>query len=413
MTGVRRQRWNHPSTWGLRRRLMVAITLGVTFGAVALLAVQWLVTRELLRHSIATVGISRTETSGTEVSGTEMSSTEVSGTDVSGSFTGNVGDQVTDQVLGGLAWGSLGLLVVFVGLGLFLSWWLGNSLRHMRAITTVAAAVGAGNLDQRVRLTGADAEIQGLADTFDAMLDRLDAAFTAQRRFIQGAAHELRTPLATERMALEAPLYQGQVPDSLKPAFEAALAANYKQEHLVAALLRLAQVEAADGVAAVPVDLIALMRELVGERAETAEAAGVTVALEPGRGRPAGPVATDPDLLRLAIGNLLDNAIGHNVTGGRVKVTVAAQGDRCDIVIVNTGEGLTEDQVARLAEPFNRGDRSRLAGGGLGLGLTLVDAIARKLGGGLTLAANPAGGEGWPGAPGGGLTARFTLPVSP
>ncbi|MDR1798694.1 MAG: HAMP domain-containing protein, partial [Bifidobacteriaceae bacterium] len=252
MAEPRRQRWNRPSTWGLRLRLMVVITLSVTLGALALLASQWFVTRELLRHSIATV---------------EVSSTDGTGTDVTGSFAGSAGDQVTDQVLGGLAWGSLGLLVVFIGLGLYLSWWLGNSLRHLRIIATAAAAVNAGNLDRRVQLTGADAEIQDLADAFDAMLDRLDAAFTAQRRFIQGAAHELRTPLATERMALEAPLYQGQVPEALGPAFQAALDANYKQERLVTALLHLAQVEAADAAAASPVNLAALVRELVTERA--------------------------------------------------------------------------------------------------------------------------------------------------
>ncbi|MDR1799628.1 MAG: ATP-binding protein, partial [Bifidobacteriaceae bacterium] len=143
-----------------------------------------------------------------------------------------------------------------------------------------------------------------------------------------------------------------------------------------------------------------------------AQEAEVRVALEADRGWPQDPVATDPDLLRLAIGNLLDNAIGHNVAGGQVVVLAETAGDGCAIVIRNTGQTLTQDQVAKLTEPFNRAGQTRLAGGGLGLGLTLVDAIARHLGGRLTLTANPADAGGSDSfAPGGGLTARLTLPL--
>jgi len=112
------------------------------------------------------------------------------------------------------------------------------------------------------------------------------------------------------------------------------------------------------------------------------------------------PVAADPGLLTLAIGNLLDNAVKHNRPGGTVEVRCGETPTATWVEVSNDGADLTATDLDALREPFHRGDRSRLAGEGLGLGLALVDTVATAVGGTLHLTARPQGG----------LTARLSVP---
>ena len=243
-------------------------------------------------------------------------------------------------------------------------------------------------------------------------LDPLYDALTRQDRFIAGASHELRTPLTTTRTLLEIPLAQGRVPEDLEPAVRGALAANERSERVIAALLTLARVRHEDDAGRVgrgdgagrvrgedgPVelDLGAVVASALAEREPAAAARALRVAPPPG---PAAVAAADPELVAIAVGNLIDNAIRHNVDGGEVAVDVGSDERRAWVEVANTGADLSSADLSMLAEPFHRGDDSRLAGEGLGLGLSLVETIARSQGGSLTLTARD----------GGGLRARLAL----
>ncbi|MFB6874930.1 histidine kinase dimerization/phospho-acceptor domain-containing protein [Streptomyces sp. NPDC056323] len=142
---------------------------------------------------------------------------------------------------------SLLLLVLFTALAALLAWWAGRrSLHRLTQVTGAARRISAGStLDERLDLSGPRDEVHELGDTFDAMLDRLDRSFIAQRQFTALASHELRTPLTLQRTALEIPLAQGRVASDLKPALQRALDANARTERLIDTLLTLARGERA------------------------------------------------------------------------------------------------------------------------------------------------------------------------
>ena len=227
------------------------------------------------------------------------------------------------------------------------------------------------------------------------MLDRLSAAFDRQERFVAAASHELRTPLTTTRTALEIPLAQGRFPAEVEPDVRRALAANERSEALIATLLALARATRSPAEPADSVDLLDLARRALAERER--EAAALSLRAEV-LGAPV-LARVDAVLASIAVGNLVENAIRHNVERGRLRIS----GDEEGLLVENDGREMTEAEVSHLVEPFHRGDRTRLAGTGTGLGLTLADAVATALGGRLLLAPRP----------GGGLTARLLLPRDP
>jgi len=310
-------------------------------------------------------------------------------------------ETLADQVLPRIALWSALALAVFSGLAILAARWLSRrSFRRVAQITDLAQRITAGDLDERIDLGGRRDEVRELADTIDGMLDRLQGAFARQERFVANASHELRTPLTTTRTALEIPLAQGRIPEDLEPAIHRALAANAKSERLIAALLALAQVRRGDGQRgpdeendAPDTDLTAVVAAaLEAQSARTAELRA-TVDCEV---REALPVRVDSALLELAVGNLIGNAVRHNVPEGLVRVSAGVSHGEVHLRIENTGAQLDEHTLTTITEPFNRGDTTRLSGGpsepGLGLGLTLADEAARAWGGSLALSCRPGGG---------------------
>ncbi|HVX42330.1 MAG TPA: HAMP domain-containing sensor histidine kinase [Mycobacteriales bacterium] len=286
-----------------------------------------------------------------------------------------------------------GVAVVALGLG----WWTaGRALRPVHDITATARRVAASNLHERLALTGPRDELTDLANTFDAMLERLDASFDSQRRFVANASHELRTPLATSRTLLEVALAQDDPP--LRDTLESLLATNKRNEQLIDGLLMLARSENRD-LPRVRVDLSDVAAGAVEETAHEAGAAGirVDVVLDP------AAAAGDPVLLeRLAL-NLVRNAINHNHPGGRVAVsTRLLPSGQAELTVLNTGSVIAADQIDALYEPFHRlpGSRTDHAGG-VGLGLSIVRTIVTTHGG--TITAVPRRG--------GGLVVTVHLPV--
>ncbi|HEY4465832.1 MAG TPA: ATP-binding protein [Streptosporangiaceae bacterium] len=308
-------------------------------------------------------------------------------------------DQHRHQILRSLVWESLLALAVVAVSAVGFGWLMaGRALRSVRHITAAARRVAGSNLHERIALDGPRDELKELADTFDAMLERLDASFDGQRRFAANASHELRTPLATNRTLLEVAVAQHRVPAELRQVIESVLAANAHSERVLDGLLTLARSEN-QAIDRLPVDLSDVAAGAVEETAGEAAAAGVTVDVAPD---PA-PTTGDPILLeRLAL-NLVRNGVRHNHPGGWVTVSTrpAAEPGLVELVVSNSGPPVPPEQVGTLFEPFRRlGGRAGHAQGA-GLGLSIVRSVVQTHGGHLAASARD----------GGGLVVRIFLPA--
>ncbi len=278
------------------------------------------------------------------------------------------------------------MTVVAVGLGWMVA---GRMLGKLRTITTAARSISAGSLHARLSLAGPDDELRELGDTFDGLLARLEAAFDAERQFVANASHELRTPLARQRTLLEVALADPEPSVAgLRNTCARALAAGAQQERLIEALLTLARGQRGLNCRE-PVDLAALTGEVLLAREGEADARGLSVSAAQ------GPAVADGDarLVERLVVNLVDNAIRHNLPDGSVQVRTE-MADGCAVLsVVNTGPVIPPEDVPRLLRPFQRAGAERTGTpGGLGLGLSIVAAIAEAHGGWLRATARPEGG---------------------
>jgi signal transduction histidine kinase len=279
-------------------------------------------------------------------------------------------------------------------LGWFAAGWV---LRPLRQMTAAARTISAGNLHQRLALSGPPDEFKQLGDTFDDLLARLEGSFAAQRRFVANAAHELRTPLTVERTLLQVALADPNASaDSLRATCEELLASGRDQERVLEALLTLA-ISQRGLDRCERVDLAALAERSVDARRAEIERRG----LELTSSLRLAPAAGDPTLIERLIANLLDNAIRYNRPGGRVELWSQTDSGQAVLAVSNTGAVIAPDEIERLFEPFQRLDAERIAADGhRGLGLSIVRAIATAHNG--TAIAEP--------QPGGGLTVTVSLP---
>jgi signal transduction histidine kinase len=264
-----------------------------------------------------------------------------------------------------------------------------RAMRPLRRVTATARAISASNLHARLNLAGSYDELEDLGDTLDGLFARLEAAFESQRHFIANASHELRTPLAAERAVLQVALADpGASTESLRAACLQLLELGQQQERLIEALLTLAagQRELRDSQ---PVDLAGIAGRVVAGRREQAAAARVRVAAE----LAPATITGDPSLAEALVANLVDNAIRHNVADGQVEVTTSARDGACCLRVRNSGPVIPPGDAGRLLEPFRQLDGQRTRhGGGHGLGLAIVSAVASAHGATLTVTARPEGG---------------------
>jgi signal transduction histidine kinase len=265
-------------------------------------------------------------------------------------------------------------VMAFAGTGLG---WLvaGRVLRPLRTITATARDITASNLHKRLALPGPDHELKELGDTFDALLARLEAAFTAQSQFIANASHELRTPLARQRVVAQVALAEPDASaESLRLAHERVLAAGAQQERIIDALLTLARGQA--GIdRAEPLDLAEIAGQALRARQPEAASRGIKIYQDLRSARTAG----DPRLVERLIANLLDNSLRHNIADGNVHVRADAEGGKAVIAISNTGPHVPPTAIDSLLQPFRRlaTERTRAQDDGLGIGLSIVAAIAK------------------------------------
>ncbi len=300
-------------------------------------------------------------------------------------------DQHRSEILSSLVWESLLALAVVAIAAVGFGWLMaGRALRAVRHITDTARRVAGSNLHERIALDGPQDELKELADTFDAMLERLDASFDGQRHFAANASHELRTPLATNRTLLEVAVAQHRVPAELRQVIDTVLAASAHSELILDGLLTRPRCEN-QAIDRLPVDLSDIAAGAVEETAGEAAAAGVSVDAAPD---PA-PTTGDPILLeRLAL-NLVRNGIRHNHPGGWVTVATRATREpgMVELVVSNSGPPVPPQQVDTLFEPFRRLGGNRTGHPqGAGLGLSIVRSIVQTHSGQLAAAARDGGG---------------------
>lgn len=265
----------------------------------------------------------------------------------------------------------------------------GRVLRPLRTITATTRTITATNLHQRLALGGPRDELTDLAGTIDDLLTRLDAAFEAQRRFVANASHELRTPLARQRTVAQVALDDPDATvESLRAAHATVLAAGHQQERLIDALLMLARGQAGL-LEAEPVALATLAQRAIQARTDAIDTRRLDVQADL---QPAW-VDGDPHLLERVVSNLVDNAIRHNHACGSIRVATGTR--HCDrfVSVANTGPAVDAAAVEQLYQPFRRLDPHRNPrGDGVGLGLSIVKAIADVHGASIHTQPNPAGG---------------------
>ena len=270
---------------------------------------------------------------------------------------------------------SLITLAVVIALAAVLGWiFAGRALRPVQRITTAARAASEHDLSTRVAATGPRDELRELAETFDDMLGRLQAAFEGQQRFIANASHELRTPLAVMRATVDVVLDDPDASPGDLRAMGADIRASVDHaEHLIGALLILARndrgltVREKVDLATVAEDVLDVFDRPGGPR--------VHASLEP------AVISGDPVLAGHLIANLIDNAIRYNLAvGGDVWISTRTVASGSELTVANTGPVVDLADVGRIFQPFERLS-DRTSRDGFGLGLAIVASIAAIHGG--------------------------------
>ena len=280
------------------------------------------------------------------------------------------------------------LVAVLLVFGLLGGWLLaGRMLAPLTRITDATRLAATGSLSQRIELEGRQDEFRELADSFDTMLARLEAHVAEQQRFAANASHELRTPLAVTQTLLDVARKDpnsdtGELVDRLH-------AVNTRAIDLTEALLLLSRADQRSFTRE-HVDLSLIAEEAAETLLPLAERRGLTIETS----GDAAPTIGSPALLLQMATNLVHNAIVHNLPErGNVWVTTSVHPKTVMLTVENTGEKLTPQIVATLAEPFLRGtERIRTDHAGVGLGLAIVRSITQAHDGTLTLTPRAAGG---------------------
>lgn len=341
-------------------------------------------------------------------------------------------DSVTSSFVNTMRASSIVMMIVFGLLALGVAWIVGTKLSNrVASVGRQVEALSPDDLHARIDYTYGHDEIGRLVTSINGLLDRVQAASEAERRFVSNASHELRTPIAAVETNLDAPLSQGRFPADVEPSVRRALAANRRGAQLVQALLTLSRIQngaiggrqatndeanaaargkerpqnATDDTAGTAgtvrtTNLTGCVNDMIDDVADDAATHGITVHADD---LTAVRVAADRALLELAVGNLVRNAVMHNMDGGSVDVTITTKGDESGhddgtaagdgtvsggvtLTVTNTTDERLPDDLDELTQPFHRGEHSRISAvTGVGLGLSIVDAACDAMGATLTL----------------------------
>jgi signal transduction histidine kinase len=300
-----------------------------------------------------------------------------------------------DALFGSAFLALLGVGILALIIGYFVA---DRALKPVAQMTGTARKLSESTLaHQRIGLEGPNDELKELADTFDAMLTRLNVAFDTQRRFVANASHELRTPLTINRTVLEIALSDPEASADLKALGRTLLEVNARNEKLIEGLLLLARSERELAVRK-PLDVQEVAQTAVEQVAPFAQEHGVSVTTE----LVSAPTIGDPVLLERSVSNLLENAVKYNIPeNGKVWIRTGMADGALVVQVANTGQHVPAYEVNSLFEPFRRLHADRVESAkGAGLGLSIVRAVVQAHGG--NVAAVPRDG--------GGLVVTIRLP---
>ena len=349
---------------------------------------------------------------------------------------------VTDSLTGMMRTVSIVMLALFGLIAVGAAWFIGTMLsRRVTAVDRQVAALQPNDLSARLDVKPGHDDIDRLVDSINGMLDRVQASSEAERRFVSNASHELRTPIAAVETNLDAPLAQGRFPKDVEPSVRRALAANRRGAALVQALLTLSRIQsgAFDGTGdctgnggnrgsslsvigdrTITDGTVANLNDCVGAALEDIgadiRAQNLTVRVDrPDESADSFTVPVNPSLLSLAVGNLIRNAVVHNVQDGSIEITIdvdhgadndgngkvpggaetaddnatpgmTAGGRSVALTVTNTTDETLPEDLDDLMQPFHRGTNSRISAvPGVGLGLSIVDAACKAMGATLEL----------------------------
>jgi heavy metal sensor kinase len=258
-------------------------------------------------------------------------------------------------------------------------WWLASlALRPVAAVTAKARQISVDRLDERVPVPRAADEVGRLADTFNAMLDRLEAGVQAQRRLISDASHDLRTPLAVMRSELDVALATGDLTCEAEEVLASTAEEVERMTRMVDNLLALAQADQGGLELFVrPVDLRDLAEETAAKLRPLAQAKGLEVAVD----GDSPVVCADRERLTQVVTNLVENAVKYTSHGG-VRLAAWQEGGEAGISVADTGPGVATDELTRIFDRFYRTDTARgRSVEGSGLGLAIAQEIVHAHGG--------------------------------
>jgi signal transduction histidine kinase len=277
-----------------------------------------------------------------------------------------------------LGWAA-GLLALAFAVGIAAYPLVRRLTRRLERLQAGVEALGAGELSSRVQVQGRD-EIAGLAESFNRSAERIEALVQSHRSLLANASHELRSPLARLRMAIE--LLLAEPGGALRPDLKLELERNVAElDSLIDEILLASRLDASAGIVREPVDLAGLL-------AEECARAGASLDIE-GAG---ATVAGDPRLLRRLVRNLLENARRHGA-GSPVDVALRGAGPGASFDVCDRGPGVPEAERERIFEPFHRVAGHAEGAGGTGLGLALVRQIARRHDATVSCLPRPGGGS--------------------
>ncbi|MFI7633368.1 sensor histidine kinase [Nonomuraea sp. NPDC049400] len=292
-----------------------------------------------------------------------------------------------DALFGNVILALLGVGILALIIGYFVA---DRAMRPVAQMTATARKLSESTLaHQRIGLEGPNDELKELADTFDAMLTRLNVAFDTQRRFVANASHELRTPLTINRTVLEIALSDPEASEDLKALGRTLLEVNARNEKLIEGLLLLARSERELAVRK-PLDVQEVAQTAVEQVQPFAQEHGVTLTTE----LAGAPAVGDPVLLERSVSNLLENAVKYNIPeSGKVWIRTGMADGALVVQVANTGQHVPAYEVNSLFEPFRRLHADRVESAkGAGLGLSIVRAVVQAHGGNVTAVPRDGGG---------------------
>jgi two-component system OmpR family sensor kinase len=271
-------------------------------------------------------------------------------------------------------------VVILAAIGLSGALLARRALRPIDRMVTRARHIGEGNLTERLPHPGTRDEIGRLVETLNEMLARLERSFEIQRRFTADASHELRSPLSRLRAELEVTLRRPRPVPEYEETLRSCLGEVQRVQGLTEELLELARIDARqEAEAARPVPVSEIVEAAVSAVTSEAERRGILVLVEDG---PEMLVNAAPVAAKVALANIVDNAVKFSPSGGEVRLAIGAGNGEAVITVSDSGPGVSPDDVPRLFQRFYRGKASRASDvPGVGLGLAISRALIERQGG--------------------------------